>query len=107
MSSDKNLPVGTPVISFDDASDYFAQRKVGNCPACGHNRWAIFTSSNKSGGGAAAGFAAVELTDFTSVSGAVPVVMATCKKCAFIRTHSMLAISKWVGDGRPDFVNDE
>ena len=107
MSSDQLLPVGTPAISFEDATDFFAQRKVGNCPACNHNQWAIFTSSNRHGGGTAAGFSAVELNDFSSVSGAVPVVMATCKRCSFIRIHSMLAISKWVGDGRPEFAHDE
>jgi len=34
----------------------------------------------------------------------IPLVTATCKKCAYVRTHNLKAISKWIADGKPEFV---
>lgn len=106
MSEEYRLLDGGPNVVFEDAVEFMEQRADLPCPACGHTKWdvtAAFDGNTK----LSWSLAAINVTTFNTVSPGIPVVSVECRKCAFMRLHSLRSISKWIKAGRPEFKPDE
>jgi len=104
MSEEYSIVGGGPNVLFEDAVAFMQQRADLPCSACGHANWdvtAAFDGNKKMSWS----LTAINLTTFNSINAGSPVVAVECRRCAFIRLHSLASISKWVAEGRPEFVD--
>jgi hypothetical protein len=110
MSEKLTMLGGTPIVRLNDAIDFFAQRTGQPCPACGHTKWGVIATSpatTNSEVEISLGILGMDIgTGKTSPAG-LPLVVATCKKCAYLRMHGMVEISKWIAAGKPDFKEED
>lgn len=107
--SDATILGGTPIVEFSDAVEFLSKRATNPCPSCGHDGWVLSPPFRgpKSNQWVASGLVAVKLADGTTVSQGLPLVLVTCKKCAFIKMHGVVEISQWIADGKPEFKQDD
>gem|GEM_PF-2719485 len=110
MSDKKTILGGTPVVEFEDAVEFLQTRAPLPCPACGHGEWSVsaaLKTTTDSGDRLALGIVGVNIHTGVTRTQGVPLVLASCKKCAFIRMHGLTEISQWLEAGKPAFANDE
>lgn len=103
MSENNTLPDGTPIVSFEDAVEFLEKRATLPCSSCGHHEWSVFTSQEAKSSWGAMGIVGLQLNTGNILSKAIPVIVATCKKCAYLKLHNFTDISKWAAGGKPEF----
>lgn len=106
MSDDKDGPLNLPVASAADVIEFFKKRVTKNCPACDYNQWAI-TSPYELDSSVSLGIPGMNATNGKSVSVGLPMAVAQCKRCSFIRLHGLGDITNWVLQGKPEFSDNE
>ena len=108
MSAENTILGGTPVVEFKDAVEFMSTRATKTCPACGHHKWSVAASTRAASDiGYTMGLVGIELATGEILTHGIPLILATCKKCGYIRTHSLEFISKWIAAGKPEFKEDE
>lgn len=93
-----------PPVGFNDVAEFFSKRVQNPCPACSHNSWSLHSTTEVGKSLVSHSFALANESDGSIYMKGIPLVTATCKKCAYVRTHNLKAISKWIADGKPEFV---
>jgi hypothetical protein len=106
MSEEKSSAGSNPIVSFDDAVDFLSKRTDRPCPACGHYSWNVSAGSEVEGDIVVASFALANQANGSIFFKGLPLVVATCKKCAFMRVHNLRSISRWIKEGKPEFVDE-
>lgn len=104
MSDETTILGGTPMVDFEEASEFLRKRAPNPCPACGTNHWGIQGNVQTPHGPVTSGLAGIRISNGALLTQGLPVIMVTCHKCAFIRLHGLVEISKWIEAGRPDYV---
>jgi hypothetical protein len=107
MSNDDKILGGTPVVDADDAIEFFTQRGSNPCPNCGHKQWNITRLVQGKESKIAPGLVGTQISNGATLTQGLPVVITTCKKCAYLRMHDFVTISKWIAEGKPEFKEDE
>lgn len=107
MSEEVTILGGSPAVTFEDAVEFLSQRANNACSACGHNSWHVTAPVFAGSSSAAMGLSGVNLKTGETVARGVPTIFCTCKKCAHIRLHGIYEISRWVKDGKPEFIENE
>jgi predicted nucleic-acid-binding Zn-ribbon protein len=106
MSEPVKFPDGTPVASFQDVIEFLDQRAFLPCSSCGHTDWSVFSSMESNSGQAGFALAVLDLHTGLPLKQVNPVVLVTCKKCAYTRMHNFTKISKWAAEGKPEFSDE-
>jgi hypothetical protein len=108
MSDEKTMMGGTPIVTFKDAVEFFDKRAPHTvCPICRYHKWTILAPTDGKAGLISFGLPGVKLSTGDLLMGGAPIMLVTCKKCAFMRAHAMTEISKWIEAGKPEFKEDE
>jgi hypothetical protein len=107
MTDEIDISKINAIVEFDEAAEFFAQRTTKGCPICGYTKWTLFSSSGTEDSRYSFGVPGVSLPSRNAMASAMPVILAICMKCAFVRMHSAVDIAKWVADGKPEFVHAE
>lgn len=100
MSGPDKLPDGTLIVSFEEAAEFLGKRAGNACPACGKSKWSIFTRVDRDDLPIGLGLVGVNLKDNGIMISGVPLLIATCDNCAYMRIHNLQIISKLVNDGK-------
>lgn len=103
MSEEKNITGDNQLVSFEQAAEFFAKRAQNPCPACGNNSWTLNASTKIGEDYVSLGFSLMNQHDGNMYLKGIPLIVATCKKCGFVRPHNLKIISKWIADGKPEF----
>lgn len=103
MTEKHKLHDGTPLASFEDATEFLSSRADKACPACGHAKWNLYISHDGTSFLTGLGLVGLNLKTSGILTSGLPVVIGTCEKCAFMRMHSLFTISKWAANGKPNF----
>jgi hypothetical protein len=103
MADELNLSSINAIVEFDDAAAFFRQRAISGCPICAYTKWSLLPTDGEEGSRYSLGLPGVSLPARQTFQSAIPVIVATCKRCSFMRMHNASDIAKWVEDGRPEF----
>ena len=101
--TEKNVERREISISFTDITEFLTAAGVdGNCPACKNTSWSVVHGKENSG---VKRYPAISLA--SSERGIfdgfyLPVIFCVCKRCAFMRPHSLSAILDWIDGGKKE-----
>lgn len=108
--SDNSLIGGIPLVTVDDAIEFFSERTPQPCPACGAMKWGVYTTAPAAGDpntSVVLNLIGAEVPTGHGHNSGMPLVLVTCKKCAFIRMHAMVQIARWIEEGKPDYTDED
>lgn len=106
MSDDLKLPDGNPIASFEDIVEFLSERASLPCSSCGHNQWSVFSTQESKNSINGFGIVGIQFRTGNIYQKGAPLVVATCKKCAYMKLHSFVDIAKWVAAGKPEFTEN-
>lgn len=91
-------PNGTAPLEFDDVVAYLDNAKAElGCPACGGYEWDLSDSYKSAAGAQVPTLICIPPGGNIGKSAKnVPVILAICKQCSFIRMHARKPIVRWI-----------
>lgn len=106
--SDKNvLSDGNRIATYDEVVEFLRARSDKPCPSCGYTKWSVFTTQEREDSHLGFGLVGLQLHTASILTQGAPLVLTTCRKCAYVKMHSLIEISKWVANGMQEFVDEE